>query len=370
MIGSVLIFLLVLSLLILVHEFGHYIVAKRSGILVEEFGIGLPPRLFGKKIGETIYSINLLPFGGFVRLHGESSEEEIVSPKRAFMKKPKKVRLAVIMAGVVMNFLLGVVAFAVLYSFLGIPKETTDVKIVEVNPGSPAQVAGFTVGDIVRKVDGKGVSTNDEFVSIIEEKKGRKVSLDIERNLNGDKTQTKITITPRENPPEEEGPLGVVITTTEIYFPPFWQRPFVGAFYGFKEAVGWGGKIAEGFIRIFKDLFKGITPTEVAGPVGIYALTTQAAKGGLVDLVNFIGFISINLAILNIIPFPGLDGGRLLFIAIESISGKPVLPKVEAAVHTAGIIVLLTLLLALTVHDIRRLVNLGSVSNFVESVIK
>jgi len=231
-------------------------------------------------------------------------------------------------------------------------------------------VAGLTVGDIVRKVDGKVVSTNDEFVSIIEEKKGERVALEIERTVDLDKTQRKITVTPRENPPETEGPLGVVITTTEIYFPPFWQRPFVGAFFGFKEALGWGGRIAQGFIDIFKDLFKGITPTEVAGPVGIYALTTQAAKGGLADLVNFVGFISINLAILNIIPFPGLDGGRLLFIAIESIFGKPVLPKVEAAVHTAGIIVLLVLLLVLTVHDIQRLISTGSVSNFVESVIK
>ena len=120
MIVSILIFLIALSILILVHEFGHYWVAKRSGILVEEFGIGYPPRIFGKKIGETIYSINLLPFGGFVRLHGEMEEEGITNPKRAFLNKSKKVRASVVLAGVVMNFLLAIVAFAIVYSFTGI----------------------------------------------------------------------------------------------------------------------------------------------------------------------------------------------------------------------------------------------------------
>jgi len=367
MIISILVFLAVLSILVMVHELGHFIVARRSGVWVEEFGFGIPPRLFGKKIGETIYSINALPFGGFVRLHGESSEEGIIHPRRAFLNKSKKVRTGIVVAGVIMNFLLAVVAFAVVYSFLGIPKETNNVKIVEVDPGSPAQTAGILVGDIVKTIDKKEVASNDSFVNLIEEKKGKKVTLEIEREGTPLK---KITITPRESPPENEGPLGVVITTTELYYPPVWQRPFVGVYYGFKEALIWGKIVIDGFVKVFRDLASGVGPKEISGPVGIFAITTQAAKGGILQLISFLGILSVNLAILNILPFPALDGGRLAFIAIESVIGKKVLPKVEAVVHTIGMIILIILLLAVTARDIQKLVAAGSISKFVESVIK
>src|SRR3990167_2082033 len=139
MLGSILIFLVVLSILVLVHEFGHYWTAKKNGVWVEEFGFGLPPRVWGKKIGETIYSINLFPFGGFVRLHGESEEEGITNVKRAFLYRNKKTRALIVIAGVVMNFLLAIAAFAVVYSFSGIPRDTGKLKIVDVSAGSPAQ---------------------------------------------------------------------------------------------------------------------------------------------------------------------------------------------------------------------------------------
>jgi len=366
MAGSILVFLVVLSILVLVHELGHFIVARKMGILVEEFGFGLPPRIFGKKIGETLYSINLLPFGGFVKLHGESTEEGVSYPKRAFLNKSKKARVAVVVAGVIMNFILGVVAFAIVYSFLGIPRETNLVKVVEIATGSPAQTAGVLVGDIVASVDKKEVTTVDSFVSLIEEKKGKRTTVEIKRD-----SETKnITITPREAPPENEGPLGVVITTTEIYFPPYWQRPFIGVYYGFKEALIWGGRIVGGFAGIFRDLFAGIGPKDIAGPVGIFAITTQAAKGGILELISFVGILSVNLAILNIIPFPALDGGRLLFIGIETFIGRKVLPKVEAVVHMVGMIILLLLLLAITAHDIQGLIRAGSLSNFVQGVLK
>src|SRR3972149_8192322 len=146
MISSILVFLLVLSILVLVHELGHFIVARKNGVWVEEFGFGLPPRLFGKKIGETLYSVNLFPFGGFVRLHGENSEEDVIYPKRSFSNKNKRTRIAIIAAGVCMNFLLAVVAFGITYSFNGIPKITKDVKIVDIATSSPAQIGGLVVG--------------------------------------------------------------------------------------------------------------------------------------------------------------------------------------------------------------------------------
>jgi regulator of sigma E protease len=368
MIISIITFLLVLSVLVLVHEAGHFFAAKKAGILVEEFGFGLPPRIFGKKFGETLYSINLLPFGGFVRLHGENTEDTITNPDRAFMNKSKRVRVAVILAGVIMNFILGILAFSVVYSFMGIPRKTDYVKVVEVRNNSPAQKAGLVQGDIIRSVNNKLVKSNSEFISLIESDKGKEISLGVQKA--GESSTTTINTTPRENPPEGEGALGVVITSSEIFFPPIWQRPFWGAYYGVVDAVFWGKLVTTGMFSMVAGLFKGQVPQDVAGPVGIYALTTQAASYGLLTLINFLGVLSVNLAILNVIPFPALDGGRLLFILIEGVFGKRVVPKVEAAIHTVGIIILITLILAITAHDVQKLVASGGVAGYLDSVLK
>lgn len=366
MIGSILIFLLVLSILVLVHELGHFIVARRSGVLVEEFGFGIPPRIFGIKIGETLYSLNLLPFGGFVKLHGENTEEGVNYPARAFLNKNKKTRVAILVAGVLMNFILAIAAFAVVYSFSGVPRETGEVKVVEVASGSPAQVSGIVVGDIVRSVDGKAVTTVSEFVELVEAKKGKRALLEIERNGE----VNKMTLTPREAPPEGEGPLGVTITATEIYYPPAFLRPFVGIYYGFKEALFWGGTVIAGLFKIFRDLFAGQAPKDLAGPVGIFAITSEAAKFGILPLINFIGILSVNLAILNIVPFPALDGGRLLFVFIEGVLGRKVVPKVESFIHTIGMIILILLIIAITARDIQRLISAGGISGFLDNVLK
>ena len=371
MFGSILTAVLVLSFLILIHELGHFIAAKRTGVYVEEFGIGLPPRIFGKKFGETIYSINALPFGGFVKLHGENSLDNIKYPKRSFLKKSKKIRILIITAGVLMNFFVGILAFSITYSFSGIPRSTGQVKVIEVVPGSPAQVSGILVGDVVKKVDENNVSDTSEFISQVNEKLDQKVLVEIERTIDEENETKKIRITPRANPPESEGPLGVIITETETYYPPIWQRPFVGIYYGFKEAIFWGITIVQGLFSMIIGLFSGNVPQDVSGPVGIFAITTEAAKYGILSLINFIGIFSVNLAILNIIPFPALDGGRILFIAIEVITRKKVLPKIENLAHSIGMILLLILLVALTARDIQRLVTVGgNISKFLDSVIK
>ena len=367
---SILTFLIVLSVLILAHEFGHYWAAKRAGVLVEEFGFGFPPRIFGKKIGETIYSINLLPFGGFVRLHGEISEEGVTKPQRAFMNKSKKARISILLAGVTMNLLLAVVAFATVYSFSGIPKETENVRVVDVVPGSPAQTAKILVGDVVKNVDGEEVTTVSGFIEIVEGSKGDRLLIELERTKGDETILEKVRITPREDPPEEEGPLGVVISSTEVYYPPIWQRPFVGIYYGVKEALFWTATMVTGFIGLFANLFSGQVPQDIAGPVGIFALTSEAAKYGIFTLINFVGILSINLVILNILPFPALDGGRLLFIGIESVIGRKILPKIEATINTIGMIILISLLLAITVQDVRRLVSAGGISGFLNSILR
>jgi regulator of sigma E protease len=360
MFWSILTFVLVLSILVLVHEFGHFWVAKRNGIWVEEFGFGLPPRVFGKKIGDTIYSINALPFGGFVRLHGEMTEDGVTKPKMAFINKSLWAKTAVIVAGVIMNFLLAVVAFGIVYSFTGIQKDTKEVKVLNIATNSPAQDAKLLVGDIVRKVDGQEVTSVPEFILKIEDKKGKKVKLELQDRV--------VTIVPRANPPAGEGPLGVTITNTETYFAPVWQRPFLGVYYGTKEALYWGGNVVNGFVGIFSDLFKGQSPKDVSGPVGVFAVTSEVAKTGILPLINLIGIISVNLAVLNIIPFPALDGGRLLFIIIEAILGKKVAPKVEGVIHGVGMAILLLAILAITIKDVRGLISAGSISVFLENM--
>jgi len=162
----------------------------------------------------------------------------------------------------------------------------------------------------------------------------------------------------------------VTITSTEIYHPPIWQRPFIGVYYGFREALFWGAAIAVGLTKILTDLTRGIAPKDLAGPVGIFVITSQAASLGFLALINFVGILSVNLAILNAIPFPALDGGRLLFIGIESFLGKKVLPKAEAIIHTIGMIILIFLLLAITANDIKRLISAGGISGFVDSILR
>jgi regulator of sigma E protease len=355
-----LIFILVLSILILVHELGHFFVAKRAGIWVEEFGFGIPPRLFGKKIGETIYSVNVLPFGGFVRLHGENSEEDVTKPQRAFVNKSIKTRVAIIVAGVVMNFILAVIAFATYYTFSGVPK----IKVLEVRDNSPAQEAGLNAGGLIDKVDGKKVSSMQDFVNYVDSHAGNEVVLDISR----DGKSSSVSLTPRVDPPEGEGAIGVILTVVPV-FPPVWQRPFLGIYYGFKDAFYWGYLIIVGLGQLFIQLFSGNVPQDLAGPVGIFALTSEAAKFGVLSVINFMGVLSVNLAILNIFPFPALDGGRLFFIVIEAIIGKKITDKTENLIHTLGMAILITLILAITYHDISRLISSGGISGYIDSFL-
>ena len=370
MIVSILIFLAVLSLLVLVHEFGHYWVARRNGVLIEEFGLGYPPRVYGKKIGETLYSINALPFGGFVRLHGENLDESIAKPERAFLNKSKKTRTLIVIAGVTMNFLLAIVAFGIVYTFSGIPVETGDVKILEISESSPAAEADFVVGDIVRDVNGIEVASTAEFIEKVADNKGKEITITVVREEGSEIKEIKASVVPRVDHPENEGSLGVAISTTEIYYPPLWQRPFIGIYYGFKDALFWTKTIIVGFAMMIQRLFVGEIPREIAGPVGIYALTSRAAQFGTLTLINFIGILSVNLVILNLLPFPALDGGRLMFIFIEAVIGRKIVPKVEYAFHVTGMIILLSLVVIITIADVRRLIVNGGITGFLESFME
>ncbi|MBI2405782.1 site-2 protease family protein [Candidatus Microgenomates bacterium] len=354
---TLLIFLLILSILVLVHEFGHFIVAKLSGVKVEEFGIGFPPRIFSIKYGETVYSINALFFGGFVRLYGEEQAVQ-KDAQRAFSSKSKKTRAAIITAGVVMNLLLAIIAFSVLYSIVGIQRPLGFVRVEEIASDSPAEIANFSPEDAVVSVNEKKVTSYREFIQLIEDKKGKEVTVE----LRGKSGETRIVkVTPRENPPENEGPLGVAITDTEIYFPPLWQRPLWGTVYGLKEAVFWGKQIVIGIGTVFASLItQQKVPEGIAGPVGIFQLTGGVAQQGALALLHFLGVLSINLGILNIVPFPALDGGRLLFVGIEAVfrgRARAIIPNVERVTNMIGFGLLIALLVAITLQDIRRILG-------------
>ncbi len=366
MVISIITFLVILSILILVHELGHFIAARRAGVWVEEFGFGLPPRFFGKKIGDTFYSLNLLPFGGFVKLHGETSDEEVTKPDMAFLNKGKFKRTVIILAGVFMNFILGILAFSFVYSFMGIPQtvETGKVKVVDVRPDSPAADSGFISGDVVVEVEGQKVTTTKEFIGVVEKGEGKEILVLLERVNVG---LVEVKTTPRENPPEGEGALGVAIVSaeTQFYFPPIWKRPFLGVYYGFKEAFFWSGIVISGMAKVIGQLVGGVLPEGVAGPTGLFAITSEVAKLGIFPLINWVGIISVNLAVLNVLPFPALDGGHLVFIGFEKLFGRRIVPKVQAWIHGAGLALLLLFILAITFREIRLISNLGF-SGYVE----
>lgn len=339
-------FLIILSILILVHELGHFLMAKKFGIKVEEFGFGYPPRLFGIKKRGTIYSLNLLPFGGFLRLKGEDPSTSLRASssvgKNSFASQPKRVRLLVLLAGVVMNFLFGVVLFAAIYTKLGIPEKVDYLVVTAVAKDSPAERAGIKINDkIIDFVD------TQEFINYINANRGLTLSMTIVH----ESAKENISVVPRmvENTPDGEGALGVAITNMDVVLYPLWQRPFRGMWFGLKEAVSWGKEILTSLAKI--------NAKDVAGPIGIYEISKDVAKKGWLATLQFVGILSVNLAILNLLPLPALDGGRLIFIGLEAVRKKRVKPEWEQAIHLAGIVLLIALMVLVTINDVRRLLG-------------
>ncbi len=348
-----------LSVLILIHELGHFLMARLFKMRVEEFGIGLPPRAKGLfKRGGTLFSLNWLPLGGFVKLYGEDMEnpEQAASPE-AFFNKPMWQRAAVLLAGVTMNFILGVVLFGVVYSYLGIPTKTDKVMIVEIGQDSPAALAGVTAdSQVLKMIEGQNEITFsgiEDFVMKVDGLKGKEIEMVLLEKSGREKS---VKLTPRVNPPEGQGALGVALSSMEMKKYPIWQMPFRGAVVGLEEAWGWGKEIASNLGMIFVNLVTGKgLPKDVSGPVGIYEVSKEVYKVGWVAVLQFMGILSINLAILNVMPFPALDGGRIAFLGVEKIIGKGKKNKIEGYVNTFGMIFLLGLMLLITVKDVIKL---------------
>lgn len=355
-----------LSFLVLVHEFGHYIVARLMGIWVEEFGIGLPPRVRGKKIGQTIYSINALPLGGFVRLHGESSDMKVSKPDRAFMNKSKPARAAVALAGIFMNFVLAALCFSAIFWFTGIGR---GVEVVDIVDGSPSHASGLYAGDIVLSANDFQFTDSQDFPYYLEEHAGQRVVLTIEREVDGEKAVIDLPVDVRSEPKKNEGYIGAVFSSISVYEPPVWQRPFVYTKYGLKDSYRWTKRITVGMGKLVKQLASG-SSAGVAGPLGVTLTFAEAIKYGFVTTLNLTAIISINLAILNLVPFPPLDGSRVLLLIVEIFVGKKMVQKYEAKIYTIGMVILLLFIVLVTATEIPKLIHASSIGEFVESILQ
>jgi len=367
---TILIFLGVLLVLIVVHEFGHFIVAKRSGIRVDEFGIGFPPKLFGKKYGETEYTINALPFGGFVRIFGENPDKESTSgpdSARALIHKPKRIQAAVLFAGVFFNIIFAWILFSSTL-MIGTPAvggsqdmalsqyfSGERLLITQVLPNSPADGVSLLPGDeIVTLTSGSNVvtpSSPEDVSAFIKANNSTQISLEFKR----DTVSNNVTITPKQGLIAEspETPaigigMGLIGTLQLPVHLALWE--------GGKQTVEMLYRVTVGIgVFLYDALLFNADLSTVAGPVGIVSLVGSASALGLIALMNFTALISLNLAVINLIPFPALDGGRLLFLLIEAIKGSPIKPQIANIFNFVGFALLILLMLIVTYGDIVRL---------------
>ncbi len=366
---TVLVFAFVLSSLVFIHELGHYMMARFIGVHVEEFGFGLPPRIFGINWGKTLYSINWLPIGGFVKLAGEDVEDKpsvkitAQNRKTFFWARSKKERAAILLAGVTMNFLLALFLNGVLLVH-GVEEPTDTVRVNTVVANSPAALAGIEVGDVVKSVKkvtrttppesvtseptvefDKEIKSSKDLIDTAGANKGSELLLTL---VHGSQTRT-VAVTPRVNPPPGEGYLGLGITNVEIHKYSVAEAPLKSLEVTASQAYMMISSVGEPFLRLIT--FQNVCG-QMAGPIGIARVTGQAIKYGFWTVLSLMSMLSLNLAVLNVLPIPALDGGRLLFVVLEKFIGKKVNPEWERKIHAVGMFVLMGLILLITINDI------------------
>ncbi len=352
---TLIVFIFILGLLVFVHEFGHFIVARKNGVKVEEFGFGFPPRIFGIRRGETIYSINWIPLGGFVKIKGETGENK--EDPDSFAHKKIWQRAMILASGVLMNFVLA----AVLLSFgfmVGLPQvvdgenhfaKVRDIKIqiVQILDNTPAKKAELRTGDAIVSVDEQRFDKIEELQNYTNQKIGMSVKFTIER----DGQLLEKEITPTVLAETGKGGIGVGLLKSGIVSYPW----YFALWKGLESTAFYTREILLAFYELIKNLI--ITQkvaVDLSGPVGIAVLTGQVARMGFIYLLQFTALLSINLAVINFIPFPALDGGRIVFLAIEKIRGRPVSQKIENLIHNIGFALLMVLVLLVTYRDIVR----------------
>jgi regulator of sigma E protease len=366
MIIAILLVVLIFGLLVFVHELGHFLAARRSGVEVEEFGFGFPPRAFGKKIGKTIYSINWLPLGGFVRLKGEDGAD---TSKGSYGAAPFRKKLKILTAGVLMNVLTAYLILVGL-AYFGMPaavartlsdapvarEQAVNVLVLEVAEGSPAAKAGIVVGESVVSINGKLLANERELTSATKELAGSKVIMTI-RKPDGSTRVIDVQLRDAEEG-KKSGYLGVspfethqvsygarsALVAAEMTWGLLW-----GTFKGFAMGIA-------GLLRIGGQAGSEAAAT-VTGPVGIVVLLGNVMRLGWSYVLFFVASISVSLAVINILPIPALDGGRTFLLLVQRVTGKALTPEREALVHTIGFVALLGLMVLITVFDVRRLLG-------------
>jgi regulator of sigma E protease len=356
MILTIITFVVVLSVIVFAHELGHFFFARRAGVKVEEFGFGFPPRLWGVRRGETIYSINAIPIGGFVRLKGESGENECDAD--SFVRKSAGHRLLIIVAGVAMNLVLAWLLFSVGYIF-GLPQIIADesmlpgyariidekLYIVDVLADTPATAAGLLVGDVLISAEGEKISDIGSFSDLTGNRADTAISLQIEREgeiMEKIVTPTVLSVTGKPG-------IGVSLMKTAIVSYPMYLAPL----QGLMVTASFTEQIVIAFVTIIRDLVTGGgVPADISGPVGIAVVTGEVAAHGWRHLLQFTALLSINLGVINILPLPALDGGRLLFLVIERIRGRAVNRRVETVIHNIGFTLLILLVIVVTYGDV------------------
>lgn len=351
--STIIIFLVILSVLVLVHEAGHFFAARLFGVHVEEFGLGFPPRARGWKRGAVMYSLNWLPLGGFVKLKGEQGEA--AGESDSFIAKPIWQRMIILVAGVAMNVVFAIVLLTVGFSF-GMPQviDTDDapggtdahIQIVNVLPRSPANSAGIQLGDTVLSVDGNQFSKIGDLQNYIKAHTDVPLAFVVQR---GGETIER-AVTPARPEPGQPGRIGVGLAKTAVISYPVHEA--------FVRAVKATGILIVSIFQMLGGAISRLAFDGFVGPVGIAAYTGTAAKLGFSYLINLMAQLSVSLAVINVLPIPALDGGRALFALVEKVRGRSLRPVLENGIHLVGFLTLIILLLAVTVRDIGRLLPL------------
>ncbi|MBI2595457.1 site-2 protease family protein [Candidatus Daviesbacteria bacterium] len=367
--------MLSLSILVLIHELGHFLMAKKFGIKVLEFGFGIPPRAWGKKIGETIVSLNWLPLGGFVHLLGEDEvDKKVLEDKRSFASQTVSKRIIVVAAGVLMNLFLAWILYTILlaaqnfkyemklpfpYQFAGVVQTNEEVVLIgDVAKDSPAFLAGIKKGDRVIALDNEEIKNPGDLIAKTKQKAGREIILTLSNEAKS--SQRKISVTPRKTPPPNQGALGVAIDSyifTVLEYRDLWQKILAGPIQGFNVmSVSFDtiGRLASVSLA---QRNPGPVSESFGGPVAIgyffnIILNEPDLKLKLLRYLDITAGISLSLAFFNVLPIPALDGGRLFFLLIEAVTRKKVNAEIEKKIHAVGMVVLLALFALVTFKDI------------------
>lgn len=364
---SIILFLIILAILIFVHELGHFLIAKLFKIRVDEFALGFPPTLMKKRVGETEYKLNIIPFGGYVSIFGENPDEESLNgpeaKARSMAHKPRPVQAAVLAAGVIFNMIFAwilisltlMIGISPIASFNADSDAAKEGKVIITNvvEGSPAAQAGIIPGDVVFQVsDGKQTIAGDALdVPVIQEFIASHPNTDITFGLYRNGEEQMVSAKPQAGvvSGSDKAAIGIAMESDALVQVPWYRAPIEG----FKTTLNVTVLTAVGLWNFVGDAFGGTADfNQVAGPVGIVGMVGSASESGLAYVLFFTALISINLAIINILPFPALDGGRLLFVLIESIMRRPIAPKIANALNAVGFALLLLLMVVVTFSDV------------------